>query len=100
MPGQSGVILIVDDDPAAAELLTRFVEREGFKTAGAATAAEALAAHASTRPVAVLLDWELPDRPGSEVCRQIRDLDENVTIIFITGRGDETSVARALDAGA
>jgi len=100
MQGTRGTVLIVDDDPAAAEILTRLVEREGFHAEHAATAAEAAEAHQRLRPIAMLLDWGLPDRPGSEVCRQVRELDPDLTIIFITGRDDETSIARALDAGA
>lgn len=100
MGGRRGTVLVVDDDPAAAEAMTRLVEREGFNAEQAATAAAALDAHQRLRPVAMLLDWDLPDRPGSEVCRQVRENDAAITIIFITGRTDETSIARALDAGA
>ena len=80
--------------------MTRLVEREGFNAERAATAAAALDAHARLRPIAILLDWDLPDRPGSEVCRQARENDADITIIFITGRTDATGIARALDAGA
>jgi DNA-binding response OmpR family regulator len=90
----------VEDDPTMAELMSHFVEREGFGVLLAGNGADALAAYSISRPVAVLLDWELPDRPGSDVCREVRARDPEVIIIFITGRGDETTVARALDAGA
>lgn len=100
MPDKRGTVLVVEDEPAMSELMSRLVEREGFEAVRAASAAEALSAHARSHPVAMLLDWGLPDSPGSEVCRQVREQDAEITIIFITGREDETSVARALDAGA
>jgi DNA-binding response OmpR family regulator len=100
MPDNRGMVLVVEDDPAMAELMSSVVEREGFEVLLGANGADALAAHANMRPVAIRLDWELPDRPGSDVCREVRARDPEVIIIFITGRGDETTVARALDAGA
>jgi len=98
--GKRGTVLVVDDNPDSAEVLVAFVEREGFKAVTRDTAESALAAFSSECPVAVLLDWVLPDAPGTEVCRAIRDRDAVVPIIFVSGRDDETSVVRGLDAGA
>jgi DNA-binding response OmpR family regulator len=95
-----GTVLVVDDDAASAEAMGEFMEREGFQVISAATAQEALEAYRRARPIAILLDWELPDAPGSEVCREVRAQDQEVVMIFITGRSDETSIARGLDAGA
>lgn len=92
--------MIVEDAPDAADAFRALVEREGFRTVVCGTAAEALAAFATMRPVAVILDWTLPDEPGIEVCRKIRATDQTVSIIFASGRDDETSIARGLDAGA
>jgi DNA-binding response OmpR family regulator len=76
------------------------IEQEGFRVVACATAEAGLAAFERERPVAILLDWVLPDAPGTEVCRTIRAQDPTVTIIFVSGRDDETSVVRGLDAGA
>ena len=100
MPGSRGEILIVEDSSEAAAAYQAVVEREGFRTAVCGSAAEALAAFATMKPVAVILDWTLPDEPGIEVCRKIRAHDQAVAIIFASGRDDETSIARGLDAGA
>jgi len=97
---ERGVVLIVEDSPDLAELMVAIVEREGFTAVAAGTAAEARAAYHRHRPVAVLLDWVLPDAPGTEVCRELRAQDPELTVIFVSGRNDETSVARGLDAGA
>jgi two-component system response regulator MtrA len=100
MPGSRGDILIVEDEPDTAEAFSILVGREGFRPVMCASAAEAMAAFRRSRPVAVILDWTLPDQPGIEVCRQLRALDQAVAIIFASGRNDETSMARGLDAGA
>ncbi len=93
-------MLVVDDSADSRELVTAVVEREGFEVVTCATAEAGIAAFARERPVAILLDWVLPDGPGTEVCRAIRALDPTVTIIFVSGRDDETSIVRGLDAGA
>jgi DNA-binding response OmpR family regulator len=100
VPGSRGDILIVEDEPDTANALSILVDREGFRPVVCATAAEAMATFGRIRPVAVILDWTLPDLPGIEVCRQLRAQDQAVPIIFASGRSDETSIARGLDAGA
>lgn len=100
MPGERGTVLIVEDAPSFAELIAALVEREGFTPVTCGTASEARTGFKRVNPVAVLLDWVLPDAPGSELCRELRAGDPAVTIIFISGRSDETSMARGLDAGA
>jgi DNA-binding response OmpR family regulator len=100
VPGNRGTVLVVDDSADATELASAVVEQEGFHVIACATAEAGLAAFARERPVAILLDWVLPDAPGTEVCRAIRAQDPTVTIIFVSGRDDETSVVRGLDAGA
>ena len=90
---------MIDDSTDSAALLSALVEQEGFLAVACGTAAEGLAAFARDKPVAVLLDWVLPDGPGIEVCRAIRSQDATLPIIFVSGRNDETSVVRGLDAG-
>jgi DNA-binding response OmpR family regulator len=100
VPPSRGAILIVEDMPDTAELLSILVDREGFQPQVCATAADAMAAFDANRPVAVILDWTLPDMSGIELCREMRTKDPGIPIIFSSGRDDETSIARALDAGA
>jgi two-component system phosphate regulon response regulator PhoB len=100
MGGARGRLLIIEDSPATSELLAQVVEEEGFTPVVRNSAQEALDAFDAERPVAVFLDWVLPDRPGIDVCRQLRERDRLVPIIFISGRDDEASISRGLDAGA
>ncbi len=66
----------------------------------AATGTEAGERFQQNGQVAVLIDWVLPDRPGIEVCREIRSRNSLIPIIFVSGRDDEASITRGLDAGA
>ncbi len=100
MSGSRGVILIVEDDESTADLIADLVEEEGFSVSRAGGGLEAIEAFARDRPVAVVLDWVLPDIPGIEACRSLRALDRVVPIIFVSGRDDEASTIRGLDAGA
>jgi two-component system, OmpR family, response regulator ResD len=100
MPGARGNLLIVEDSPEGGELLAAIVEEEGFTPVVCATAGSGVEAFRSRRPVAVLIDWVLPDRPGIDLCRQMRERDPLVPIIFVSGRDDEASMSRGLDAGA
>jgi two-component system response regulator PrrA len=100
MSGSRGVILIVEDDESTADLIADLVEQEGFSVSRAGGGLQAIEAFARDRPVAVFLDWVLPDIPGIEACRSLRALDRVVPIIFVSGRDDEASTIRGLDAGA
>jgi two-component system, OmpR family, alkaline phosphatase synthesis response regulator PhoP len=93
-----GTILMIEDGDAA-DLMVDLLTAESYEPILCRTAAEGLQ-ELHRRPTAILLDWGLPDRPGLEVCREIRALDQRVPILFVSGRNDEASVARALDAGA
>lgn len=100
MSGSRGNVLIVEDEPDAAEPMSALIAMEGFRPVVRGTAADGLTAFSDLQPVAVILDWTLPDAPGIEVCRSIRARDQVVPIIFASGRDDETSIAQALEAGA
>ena len=100
MTGSRGVVLIVEDDAATSELIGDLVEQEGFGVIRAGGGLQAIEAFAREKPVAVFLDWVLPDIPGIEACRSLRALDRVVPIIFVSGRDDEASTIRGLDAGA
>ena len=95
-----GAVLVVEDDLASADLLAALLEEEGFQPVVCADGRPVLERFESERPVAVLIDWVIPGGPGIELCRQIRVRDSIVPIFFVSGRTDEASVSRGLDAGA
>lgn len=94
--GQGLRVLVVESDgPAAAELVQELC-RHGHLATSVATAAEALQVHHGVD--LVLLDLDLPDLDGLEVCRRMR-ADGGVPIITVTSRGAELDRVLGLQAG-
>ncbi|WP_375381233.1 phosphate regulon transcriptional regulator PhoB [uncultured Sphingomonas sp.] len=95
-------LLLVEDDPAIAELVAFHFEREGFGVSRTADGEEALLLAREKAPDVVLLDWMVPGLSGLEVCRQLRRLPgtANVPIIMLTARGEEEDRVRGLETGA
>ena len=84
-------VLIVDDDPDMLELLTRALERAGYRVDTARDGEAALDLIDADAPDLVVLDLMLPDVDGFEVCRRIR-LENQVPIIVLTARDEEEDV--------
>jgi two-component system, NarL family, nitrate/nitrite response regulator NarL len=79
-------ILVVDDDPRFRKLVADLLGRIGCTIREAASGEEALAASKATTPALVLLDVQLPDLSGYEVCRELRDMfGEGLPIVFVSG---------------
>ena len=92
-------ILLVEDEESITTPLTEALEREGFATRVARTAAEATALGRSVRPDLVLLDLMLPDGSGFDVCRELR-AHSSVPIIILSARGEEADRVVGLELGA
>jgi DNA-binding NarL/FixJ family response regulator len=87
-PGQ--VVLVVDDDRDLRRLVKRLLEPLGYVVLEAATAADALSLAGREPPTVVLLDVLLPDMPGYEVCRELRDeYADDIAIVFLSGKRTE-----------
>src|SRR3974377_157065 len=92
-------ILLVEDDPAIAQPLTRALERETFAVAHVTTGQQAL--EVARRGVdLVLLDLTLPDVDGLDVCRSLRASDPRLPVVILTARSEEADIVIGLDAGA
>jgi two-component system response regulator MtrA len=92
-------VLVVDDDPALAEMLTIVLRGEGFETAVVADGTRALPAVRELRPDVVLLDLMLPGMNGVDVCRAIR-AESGVPIVMLTAKTDTVDVVLGLESGA
>ncbi|HUR14740.1 MAG TPA: MtrAB system response regulator MtrA [Mycobacteriales bacterium] len=92
-------VLVVDDDPALAEMLGIVLRGEGFEPAFVSDGDAALGAFRREKPDVVLLDLMLPGTDGIEVCRQIR-AESGVPIVMLTAKGDTTDVVLGLESGA
>ncbi|MCH9719888.1 MAG: response regulator transcription factor [Actinomycetia bacterium] len=95
----SGRILVVDDDPALAEMLTIVLRGEGYGVTVCRTGNEALEAIEQEEPAAVLLDVMLPGLNGVQVCQRIR-AQGDTPVIMLTARSDTADVVQGLEAGA
>ena len=92
-------ILVVDDESQILRALRTSLQAAGYEVDVAATAAEALTSAAAHPPDGVILDLMLPDRSGTDVCRELRRWT-NVPILVLSAVGDEQEKVAALDAGA
>ena len=95
-------VLVVDDEADLLTLVRYNLERDGFEVGEAVDGEEAMAMIAERRPDLVLLDWMLPRFSGIEVCRRVRRSahTQNLPIIMLTARGEESDRVRGLDYGA
>ena len=93
------LILVVEDDPAIASLVSTALETRGRGHAVARTGAAAIACAAERSPSVILLDLGLPDMDGIEVVRRVRTWSET-PIIVVSARGEDADKIGALDAGA
>jgi DNA-binding response OmpR family regulator len=101
-----GSVLVVDDEPTIAEIVSRYLERAGYRTRVAADGAHALRSVATQRPDLVVLDLMLPGIDGLEVMRRLASLalrqsnPERIPVILLTAKGEESDRVIGLRLGA
>ncbi len=98
-PRAGARILVVDDDERIRELLTLYLERDGYRPVEAIDGAAALRAAGTSRFDLVLLDVMLPGIDGLEVCRQLRETTDT-PIVLLTARSGDSDKIVGLDLGA
>jgi two-component system, OmpR family, response regulator ResD len=92
-------ILIVDDEPMVRDVLTRYLEHEGFTVRTAEDGPEALELAASAAPDLVVLDLMLPGLDGLEVLRRLRERGPT-PVVLLTAKGGEIDRVVGLELGA
>ncbi len=92
-------ILVVDDEASIREVLTQYLELEGFTVLQAADGVEALRSAEAQPPDLIVLDLMLPGMDGLEVCRRLRATSA-VPILMLTARSDETDKLAGFAVGA
>jgi two-component system phosphate regulon response regulator PhoB len=97
-----GLMLLVEDDRALAELVIWHFEREEYEVVRTSDGEEALLLAEERTPDIVILDWMIEGVSGIEVCRRLRRraATANVPIIMLTARGEEADRIRGLETGA
>ena len=93
----SNLVLIVEDDPAARNLLDIFLRRQGFRTMLAADGVEALGRAVAHPPDLVVLDLSMPRLDGLRLLRALRDIDtlSDLPVIITTSRSDVEALSEA-----
>jgi two-component system, cell cycle response regulator len=102
VPGETPLILVVDDNPDNLEIISTRLRFRGYEVAMAERGEEAIAKVKEVSPDLILLDIMMPDMDGYEVARRIRG-DETVAyipIIVVTARDSTEDKVTGLDAGA
>ena len=95
-------ILVVDDDPTVAEVVTRYLERDGFEVEHVGDGRTAVERVVADRPALVLLDLKLPKMDGLEVLRSIRK-DERIKllpVVILTSSGEQKDLVESYSLGA
>jgi len=99
MSAKPRTVLVVDDEPKILEVVASYLSSRGFRALTAETGKEALEAFDRENVALVVLDLMLPDMPGEEVCRRLRNTSR-VPVIMLTAKSDEASLLTGLGIGA
>ena len=95
----AGSVLLVEDEENLASLVEAYLQQEGYSVVSVGTGAEALQALDDQPVRLVVLDLNLPDMDGLDVCRQIRTRS-SVPVVMLTSRDDEADRLAGLETGA
>ena len=92
-------ILVVDDDPAIRNLIQRFLSKQNYQVESAEDGKTALAVFEQFNPDLVILDVNLPDALGYNLCEQMQTMTK-VFVLMLTSRADEADKIRGFSQGA
>jgi len=101
--GERGSVLVVDDEPTILDVVSRYLERAGYRAQVAGDGAEALRMTGEERPDLIVLDLMLPGMGGLEVMRRLREGERErgrLSIILLTAKGEQTDRITGLRLGA
>jgi DNA-binding NtrC family response regulator len=97
---QPGSLLVVDDEPEVVDVLRDFFEAEGYLVNCALNGRDALVLATLSRPDAVILDVRMPGRSGTDVLRDLLELDGSIAVVMLSGIDEEAQARELLKAGA
>lgn len=101
LPGPTGRrILVVDDEPSMRDLVTTALEFVGHEVTEAVDGLDALAHVPTDNPHLIVLDVNMPNVDGIEVCRRLRADGDHTPVILLTARDEPRDVVEGLSAGA
>lgn len=92
-------ILLIEDDPDVAHLVTAYLQREGYRVVVERDGTAGLLHYQLDRPDLVVLDWMLPGSSGIDTLRRLRR-ESDVPVLFLTARSEEADRVLGLELGA
>ena len=92
-------LLVVDDDPELLLLLQDELSQQGLSCSSANCGSDALLMLRQESFDLVVLDWNLPDFDGTEICRRLRSSDDTTPVLMLTAHDDVDDRVQALDLG-
>ncbi len=94
-------ILIIDDDDALADVLSRRLQKQGYETIAAESGHAGRAKARSARPALIVLDLRLPDTDGFSLCEQLADCPQTcaIPVIILSGLEEPDILRRCRSAG-
>ncbi len=98
-PARGGRVLVVDDEPMVCEVVSAYLERDGFRVTAVGDGAAAIDAFRAAPPDLVVLDVMLPEMDGLSVLGELRKRSD-VPVILLTARTEETDRILGLELGA
>lgn len=96
----SPTVLCVEDDEDSREMLSLLLKHWRIETKTVGTATQALSMIQAERFDLYLLDTQLPDLDGFELCRRMRSFDPKTPILFFSGAAYESDKQKGMEAGA
>ena len=92
-------VLLVEDEPVLAEIVQESLQSRGFEVVYADTIAHAKGVYYDNKPDIIVLDVMLPDGSGFDFARQIRNVDTDLPVIFLTSRSLPQDVVEGFESG-
>lgn len=93
------IVLLIEDEPALAEIVCESLQHKGFTVFHAADAVTAFKQYYLLRPDIIVLDVMLPDGDGFEMASTIRSTDTETPILFLTSRSRPEDVVTGFESG-
>lgn len=96
------LVLVIDDNPKSLQIVSRIIDKAGYRPAAATNADQALAIITSTLPDLVLLDTVMPGGSGLDLCKTLKASPRTagIPVIMLTVKSDAQDIVRGFEAGA